>query len=124
MANLRVLIADDERIIADTLAQILVLSGYRASAVYTGEQAVAIAAQSSPDVLISDVVMGGMNGIEAAIAIRRICPQCHVILFSGQATTMNLLARANSDGNQFEILAKPVHPASILARLNAITSNG
>ena len=124
MADLQVLIADDERIIADTLAQILVLSGYRAYAVYTGEQAVAAAAQSRPDVLISDVVMGGMNGIEAAIAIRRICPQCHVILFSGQATTMNLLARANSDGNHFEILAKPVHPASILARLHAITSNG
>jgi CheY-like chemotaxis protein len=88
-----VLVADDERIIADTLALILNNSGYRAIAVYSGEQALQAAAESTPHVLISDVVMGGMNGIEAALAILRICPQCHVILFSGQAVTADLVAR-------------------------------
>ncbi len=119
MSNLSVLIADDERIIADTLALILNSSGYRAIAVYSGEQAVQVAAESSPHVLISDVVMGGMNGIEAAIAILRICPQCHVILFSGQAVTADLLAQ-HADGHHFEILPKPVHPKTILERLKAI----
>jgi CheY-like chemotaxis protein len=67
------LVADDERIIADTLVLILNQSGYRAIVVYSGEQALQAAAESPPHVLISDVVMGGMNGIEAALAILRIC---------------------------------------------------
>jgi len=76
----RVLIVHDERIIADTLAQILAQSGYQARAVYSGEQAVQAASESSPDVLIADVVMQGMNGVEAALLIRQISPQCHVLL--------------------------------------------
>ena len=117
MPNPKVLIADDEQIIADTLARILVLSGYQAMAVYSGEQAVQAATEFSPDVLISDVVMQGMNGIEAALLIRRICPQCRVLLFSGQATTADLLSRARAEGYVFEILAKPVSPQVLLARL-------
>jgi CheY-like chemotaxis protein len=122
ISALNVLVADDERIIADTLALILNQSGYRASAVYSGEQALQAAAESTPHVLISDVVMGGMNGIEAALAILRMCPQCHVILFSGQAVTTDLLAR-HAVAHQFEILVKPVHPKAILECLKAIEAN-
>lgn len=120
MPKPRILIADDERVIADTLAQILALSGYESRAVYSGEQAVQAASESSPDVLITDVVMQGMNGIEAALSVRRICPQCQVVLFSGQATTTDLLARARADGHAFEILAKPVSPQVLLAHLKSM----
>lgn len=117
--NSKILIVDDEKVIADTLAMILTLKGYKASAVYDGEQAVAAATKSAPDVLITDVVMSGMNGIEAAIAIRRLCPDCRVILFSGQLATAEILATANGNGHRFEILAKPVHPDMILERLQS-----
>jgi CheY-like chemotaxis protein len=112
--TLRILIADDERIIANTLALILNASGYDARAVYTGEKAVEEAGQLKPDVLICDVILGGISGIEVAIRITKTQPACRIILFSGQAATADLLERAESEGYRFEILAKPVHPKVLL----------
>jgi len=110
----RVLILDDEQIIANTLALILNRNGYDARAVYSGLDAINTAAQLSPDVLISDVVMEGMTGIDAAIRISQLVPSCRIILFSGQAATADLLQQAEADGHHFEILAKPIHPRLLL----------
>src|ERR1039457_7335111 len=89
--KLRVIVVDDERVIADTLATILNRAGFNASAVYTGAQAVELARTEKPDLIISDVIMPDMNGIEAAIHIREFLPACKVLLFSGQAATADLL---------------------------------
>ncbi len=113
----RVLVVDDEQVIADTLAKILDLNGYEASAVYTGTAAVESARALRPDLVISDVIMPDMNGIEAAISIRGFLPSCKILLFSGQAATADLLENARAQGHEFEILAKPVHPADLLAKL-------
>lgn len=115
----KVLVADDERVIADTLAIILNQSGFEATAVYSGEKAVEAAETLRPDMLISDVIMTDLNGIDAAIKIRAMLPSCKILLFSGQAATADLLDRANSQGHQFEILAKPVHPQDLLAKLRS-----
>jgi len=115
----KVLVADDERVIADTLAIILNQSGFEATAVYTGEKAVEMAKTLQPDMLISDVIMTDLNGIDAAIKIREILPACKILLFSGQAATADLLDRARGQGHEFEILAKPVHPQDLLARLRS-----
>ena len=108
---------DDEQVIADTLARILDLNGYEASAVYSGTAAVESARSLQPDLVISDVIMQDMNGIEAAIHIRGFLPSCKILLFSGQAATADLLENARAQGHEFEILAKPVHPADLLAKL-------
>lgn len=113
----KVLVVDDERVIADTLAIILNQSGFDASAVYTGTAAVDRASEDKPDLIISDVIMPDMNGIEAAIRIRQILPGCKILLFSGQAATADLLEKARQQGHEFEILAKPVHPQDLLAKL-------
>jgi CheY-like chemotaxis protein len=113
----KVLVVDDERVIADTLAIILNQSGFDASAVYTGTDAVEMARADEPDLIISDVIMPDMNGIEAAIRIREILPDCKILLFSGQAATADLLEKARLEGHEFEILAKPVHPQDLLAKL-------
>jgi CheY-like chemotaxis protein len=110
----RVLILDDEQIIANTLAMILNRNGFEARAVYSGQDAIDTATQLSPDVLISDVVMEGMTGIDAAIRISQLVPSCRIILFSGQAATADLLQQAEADGHHFEILAKPIHPRALL----------
>ncbi|MGB8890001.1 MAG: response regulator [Candidatus Korobacteraceae bacterium] len=114
-----VLVVDDEQVIADTLAKILDLNGYDASAVYTGTAAVESARSLRPDLIISDVIMPDMNGIEAAISIRSFLPSCKILLFSGQAATADLLEDARAHGHEFEILAKPVHPSDLLAKLKS-----
>jgi CheY-like chemotaxis protein len=115
----KVLVADDERVIADTLAIILNQSGFEATAVYSGEKAVEAAEAIRPDMLISDVIMTDLNGIDAAIKIRAMLPSCKILLFSGQAATADLLDRARNQGHEFEILAKPVHPQDLLAKLRS-----
>jgi CheY-like chemotaxis protein len=115
----RVLVADDERVIADTLAMILNQSGFEARAVYSGERALELAPTFEPNMLISDVIMADLNGIDAAIRIREILPEIKILLFSGQAATADLLEKARAQGHEFEILAKPVHPQDLLSRLRA-----
>ena len=115
----KVLVVDDERVIADTLAMILNQSGFEARAVYSGEKAVEMASTFTPDMLITDVIMADLNGIDAAIMIRSILPKIKILLFSGQAATADLLEKARAKGYEFEILAKPVHPQDLLSRLQA-----
>ena len=115
----KVLVVDDERVIADTLAIILGQNGYEASAAYTGKEAVEKAKIVRPDLVISDVIMPDMNGVETAIEIRKLLPKCKILLFSGQAATADLLENARQQGHEFEILAKPVHPADLLAKLRS-----
>jgi CheY-like chemotaxis protein len=113
----RVLIADDERVIADTLVMILKTCGFDARAVYSGEQALGEAAAFAPDMLISDVVMTGIDGIETALRMRARLPDLKILLFSGKAVTANLLEKARAQGYEFDLLQKPVHPKDLLAKL-------
>ncbi|HMG85704.1 MAG TPA: response regulator [Terracidiphilus sp.] len=115
----KVLVVDDERVIADTLAMILNQSGFQARAVYSGETALETASSYEPDMLIADVIMADLNGIDAAIQIRALLPRIKILLFSGQAATADLLEKARSQGYEFEILAKPVHPQDLLTRLRS-----
>ncbi|MGA8163342.1 MAG: response regulator [Acidobacteriaceae bacterium] len=115
----RVLIADDERLIADTLGLILKQAGFDAEIVYSGQKAVEAARSRNPDVFLADVVMPGMTGIDAAIEICAMHPACRVLLLSGQAATADLLRDARVRGHHFEVLLKPVHPSQILARLRS-----
>ena len=113
----KVLIVDDERVIADTLSMILNQSGFEARAVYSGEGALELARSFAPDMLISDVIMADLNGIDAAIQFRVLLPKIKILLFSGQAATADLLEKARTKGYEFEILAKPVHPQDLLNKL-------
>jgi CheY-like chemotaxis protein len=96
---------------------ILNQSGFDARAVYSGETAIEQASVFKPEMLISDVIMAGLSGIDAAIQIRTLFPKIKILLFSGQAATANLLEKARAQGYEFEILAKPVHPQDLIARL-------
>jgi DNA-binding response OmpR family regulator len=113
-----VLVVDDESVIADTLAEILTRSGYTGVAEYDGDSALETALLMPPEMLITDVVLPGMSGIELAITIRRIFPDCKIILFSGQASTADLLAAARQDGHHFTLLNKPLHPQDLLTRVS------
>src|ERR1035437_2166483 len=111
----RIFVVDDEKCIADTLVAILRNSGYEALAFYDAQSALEQVESFSPELVISDVVMPGMNGVEMAVLIRERHPACRVLLFSGQAATAELLEGARRRGYDFELLAKPVHPTVLLA---------
>jgi CheY-like chemotaxis protein len=116
----RVLVADDERVIADTLAIILRQNGFETATAYNGREAVEAARRWKPDLLVSDVMMPELTGIEAAIQIRLLIPECKVLLFSGQTETAAMLSDARLRGYDFEILQKPVHPTDLIDRLRML----
>jgi DNA-binding response OmpR family regulator len=111
---MRILIADDERVIADSLALIFRAKEMEAIAVYSGESALELAESWHPDFVICDIVLGGMNGFEVATYIREHLPTCGIVLFSGHAATADLMFDAGEPGAQFDILTKPVHPRVLL----------
>ena len=113
-----VLVVDDESAIADTLTTILNRSGYAAMAAYDAETAFETALMVPPEMLITDVVLPGISGIELAIALREKIPDCRILLFSGKAATADMLAQANSAGHTFELLDKPVHPSDLLTHVS------
>jgi len=116
----RVLVVDDEAIIADTLVLILNKSGYEASAAYSGEQALELAPVIEPALLITDVAMNGIDGIETAIRFRSLFPACKIVLFSGQAHAADLLHDARKKGYSFEVLRKPVEPPVLLRHIRSV----
>ena len=114
---MKIIVVDDEPIIADTLVDILKGEGHDAFAVSTGAAAIQWAEMLRPDAVVTDVVMPGINGIETAKGILKLLPQCRVILFSGQAATLDLLDRARAEGYKFEVLAKPINPDVLISAL-------
>lgn len=116
MAKL-IFVVDDEKCIADTLAVILRKSGYEARAFYNAQSALEQVKSCGPELVISDVVMPGMSGVEMAVLIKELHPTCRVLLFSGQAGTVDILEKVRGQGYNFELLAKPIHPTDLLARV-------
>ncbi len=113
----RILVVDDEVLIADTIVQILNRNGFIAEAVYSGKEAVERAHSYCPELVLSDVLMPNVDGVEAAIQIRKLCPDTRIVLFSGQAATVEILARARERGHTFELLPKPIHPTQLIKHL-------
>ncbi len=109
-----VLVVDDEVVIADTLTTILAQHGIAAMTAYDGFGALEIARVIPPELLLADVVMPGMSGIDVAIAIKKDIPDCAILLFSGQAATTGLLAKAGKAWCDFEVLLKPIHPQKLI----------
>ena len=118
--NASVLVVDDEAVIADTLCIILKNSGYDAFAVYSAEEALDWCRNRCPDVVITDVVMGGLNGIQLAQRLQETLPDCKVVLISGNANTSALLQDWPEIDFPFPILSKPIHPQKILDLVAAL----
>lgn len=113
----RILVVDDEKVIADTIVQILNRNGFIAEVAYGGQEAIEKARRHCPDLVLSDVLMPQIDGVAAAIAIRQHCPDTRIILFSGQSATVEILARARERGHTFELLPKPIHPTQLIKHL-------
>ncbi|WP_162601332.1 response regulator [Occallatibacter savannae] len=113
----RVLVVDDDHVIATTLALILSRNGFEAVAAFSGPEALQHAYKSHFDVLLSDVVMEPLNGVRLAVIFRNLNPVAKIVLFTGTEDAAQLMLAAANAGHDFKILRKPIHPGTILEEL-------
>jgi DNA-binding NtrC family response regulator len=118
-----IFVVDDEPVIASSLTAILKLNGFSAQYFTTPLDALAALKSNKPDLLVSDVAMPGISGIELAIQVRALYPSCKVLLFSGHAGTVDSLANAVTKGHDFRVLQKPVHPRVMLTKIGALAQD-
>ena len=115
--RLRVLVVDDEHLITDTICAILNENGFDAMGAYSGSDAISAARKQRPDIVLSDVLMPRMSGVELGIQLRSEFPDIKIFLFSGQAATTAMIHRAEAEGHYFELFPKPIHPEELISRL-------
>jgi DNA-binding NtrC family response regulator len=119
--EVRVFVVDDHDVIASSLAIILQFQGgFHATSFTDPLEALRASQFDAPDLLISDVVMPQMSGVDLAIRLLEGRPGCRVLLFSGQTATAEMLESAQARGYDFELLAKPVHPAVLLNSIQRV----
>ena len=117
-----IFVVDDEPVIASSLAAILQMNGFSARFFTCPQEALAAARSESPDLVISDVAMPGISGIDLAIQMRAQYPNCKILLFSGQAATSDLLENARAQGYDFRLLQNPVHPSEFLFEIGQLST--
>ena len=111
----KVLVIDDDHAIADTLAEILRRNDFTPIALYSGEEAIEFAERFQPDIVLSDIRMSRIDGIEAAKRIREVHPACRVILFTASSVSQSM--KQTIRDLKFEFLARPLHPEVVLTAL-------
>ena len=112
-----VVVVDDERVIAETLTTILNRNGFCAVFFTNPLEAIESAQIAPPDLLLSDIMMPQLSGIDLAIRVTVLCPDCKILLFSAQTDTADLLTSAHDLGHYFDLLLKPAHLSDVLRRL-------
>ncbi len=122
MANTRILVVDDNEDLADTLADILVVEGHEVEVAYTGESALEKIRDADFDIVLMDVRMPGMNGVESFLEIQRMKPGTRVIIMSGYSVEQ-LLEQAVENG-AWAVLQKPLDPAQIVKMIADMTPAG
>src|ERR1700761_7841943 len=115
-----VFILDDEPLILSTLVLILDRAGFGARAFASPLKAIEAAEIQTPDILITDVLLPEMNGIDLAIHFEKHFPECKILLISGQVATGDLLEASYAQGRRFDVLPKPFHPVDLLATLDRL----
>jgi CheY-like chemotaxis protein len=115
----RILVVDDQKLIVDTIAEILADAGFEVAVACDGWAALELAASFEPERILSDILMPGMNGVELAIAVRKMYPSVKILLFSGQAGISEILDGAEERGYKFDVIPKPIHPKKLIERIKA-----
>lgn len=103
--KIKVLLADDEKDFAETLAERLTLRNFAVTAVFSGESALELIKEVDFDVIILDVLMPGLTGIELLKEVKNIKPLSQVIMLTGAATVNNAIAGMKLGA--FDFLMKP-----------------
>ncbi|NPV86185.1 MAG: response regulator [Anaerolineae bacterium] len=107
---------DDEKDLADYLADELRMEGYQTASVYDGVEAVITAIESDWDALLMDIRMPNLDGISALKIIRRVKPKLPIIMLTGQARQSETIASLHLGA--YACLFKPIKTDQLLKTLN------
>ncbi len=108
----RVLVVDDEPGILKVLGIELKLSGYDAITTTSGAEAIEIVRTEKPDIVLLDVVMPGVTGLEVLQHVRKFS-QVPIIIFTGHPTVIKLAMQNGADDS----IAKPFDPDLLIAKI-------
>lgn len=113
-----VFVVDDEVLITTSLSLILAREGFKVSPFTNPLEALEQFRVTPPDVLISDVMMPQLSGVELAKRAKRWWPACKILLFS--AASPEMLRNAGADGHNFRLVQKPIHPEDLLEEIEQL----
>ena len=111
----RVLIVDDEEKFSEPLAERLTLRDYDVTTSQTGEDAIAKIKKYNYDVVVLDVLMPGMSGIETLEEIKKIKPLTEVIMLTGHATVESAIEGMKLGATDF--LMKPCETEDLVSKI-------
>jgi LmbE family N-acetylglucosaminyl deacetylase/CheY-like chemotaxis protein len=119
----RILVVDDDAVTARFMAHALgKRGGFEVRHAPDARSALALAGSQSFDLVITDVEMPGMTGLELLRALREISPDLPVAVITGHASVDYAVEAIRSDADEF--LEKPVHPDELIAAATALVNKG
>lgn len=122
MSGDRIAVVDDDDAMVETLCDVLALHGWDPVRASDGEQAVKLVTAEQIDVVLMDIRMPKMNGVDALREIKRVRPATRVVLFTASAA-QDLLAGAERYGAA-HVLKKPVDAVELLSVLEGLRKAG
>ncbi len=117
MESWKVLLVDDEKEFVSTLAERLRLRGIQADATVSGEEALRLIAHSAPQVMVLDVMMPGMGGLEVLQRVKSTYPDIEVILLTGIGSTKEGVEGMRLGA--FDFLMKPLQIEELIEKIRA-----
>jgi len=117
MGDIRVLLVDDEEDFIRTLSERLELRDLKSNTAFDGEQAIKLVGDKEPDIIILDLKMPGIDGMEVLRRVRKAYPHIQVIIQTGHGNDMDE-AEARELG-VFDYLKKPVDIELLVERIKA-----
>jgi two-component system, NtrC family, response regulator HydG len=119
---MRIFVVDDDRDHAESIADVLEAKGHEVELAFTGEEAVARFRAADFDVVLMDIKLPGINGVETFFEFRKIRPSAHVFMMTGYSVEQ-LIAQAVDNG-ALGILKKPFGMAELLAAFEDVKPRG
>ena len=111
-----ILLVDDEPDLIRGLSRILESRGWHVRHALSGSEAVKLAIQHMPEVILMDIMMPGMNGIETCREIRQSCPEVPVIFMTG----FSVLEPSAREIGATAVLSKPMDFVKLFATLDSL----
>ena len=115
MSAVKVLIVDDEQDFATALAERLRLRGYEATAIFSPDEALAMVKEMQPDVVLLDLRLPGVSGIEMLMTMREFVPGVEIILLTGHLDLAQRIQGMRLDA--FEYIMKPIEIADLINKI-------